>query len=182
MLWTLISTIQKTFKWIFKYYFLLKSCLKYSKYSKIWKYYVIPNTKSLSPHLKCLSPHVAIGDKVEQCWNRGYIVVTWYAYTSLAELLKQNDLILALVHGPSRAEQPRLERLQTVRRILPPEQPPENGSGQDHQITRAARALQIWRTLPGTYVSRKSRIFPGFSSILRRPLHLHCPPEGHPGV
>jgi len=38
--------------------------LNCSKYSKVGKYFVIPNSNilSLSPHLKCLSPHEAIGD------------------------------------------------------------------------------------------------------------------------
>ncbi len=90
--------------------------------------------------------------------------------------------VVAFVHGHSRAEQPGLERLQIVGRILPPEQPQKNGSGQDYQIARTARALQIWRTLSGTNVSRTSRIFPRFFAFLRRKLYLHRAPENHPSV
>ena len=91
-------------------------------------------------------------------------------------------VITVVVHGPSRAEQPGLGRFKTVGRILPSEQPPKNGSGQDHQIARAARSIQIRRTLPSANVSRKARIFQGFPSILRRTLHLHRTLEGRFGV
>jgi len=58
---------------------LLKSSLKYSKYSKICKYYFLPNFKILS-----LSLHVAIGDMVGQC-------LPTECFTDLGICLKSNS-------------------------------------------------------------------------------------------